>query len=204
MSSFILGYCKCGCKKEIDIFDHWHYRLRRFIRGHNGRGLPHAGMKEDKNPNWKGGRIKHSNGYIQIRKPDHHFVDNRGYIFEHRYVWEQHIKASLLSWSIIHHKTHIKTDNRIENLEPFDSSEHSIHHLKERRDNEMTKRKCARCHRGTRERTRMTEKGFVYTTSGWNRNILERSQWICDVCNKTIRRRLRSKQIRHTVLDKIT
>lgn len=181
MNSFILGQCKCGCKQEISIFDKWHNRLKRFVRGHNGRGLPHVGMKEDKNPNWKGGRAKHTNGYIQIRKPDHHFVDNRGYVFEHRYIWEQYNKASLLSWAIIHHKNHIKTDNRIENLEPFDSSKHSIHHLREKRENEISKRKCSYCGGDTRKRIRHC-RGYVYYYPDWNRNQLNKSEWLCARC----------------------
>lgn len=48
---------------------------------------------------------------------------------EHRLVWEQHYDACLLSWGHIHHKNHIRTDNRIGNLEAMTISQHTIQHI---------------------------------------------------------------------------
>lgn len=67
------------------------------------------------NANWKGGRIK-SHGYLLIRKPNHPFCNNHGYVFEHRLVMEKYLERYLESYEIIHHKNGIKDDNRIENL----------------------------------------------------------------------------------------
>lgn len=139
------------------------------------------GLKEDKHPNWKGGRSKHSEGYIQLKKPKHHFAGVRGYVMEHRFIWEQHNNAMLLPWATVHHINHEKKDNRIENLEVFIRGKHSDLHLKEKRDNEISKRKCCYCGGGTRLRIRHC-RGYVYYYSDWNRNPLNRSEWLCSKC----------------------
>ncbi len=69
-------------------------------------------------------------GYIIIHKPDWPSANKRGYVREHRYVMEQHLGRSLLPTEDIHHLNHVRTDNRLENLEVLTHSEHSkLHHL---------------------------------------------------------------------------
>jgi len=63
----------------------------------------------DKNPNWKGGYIT-KKGYRVLRK-------NGKYIFEHRYVMQEHVGRKLLPTENVHHINGNKADNRIENLE---------------------------------------------------------------------------------------
>ena len=109
-------FCACGCGNKIIPQKHHSYYHSKFIHGHNGRGSRHYG--------WKGGRRKHMDGYIWILKPDHPKRDNQGYVLEHRLVWEQEHNACLLSWTIVHHKNEIKTDNRIENLDAMTRSRH--------------------------------------------------------------------------------
>lgn len=93
---------------------------------------------------WKGGRTKHSSGYISIYiMPDHPFwsmaterTKHRGYVFEHRLVMAQHLGRPLKPWEIVHHKGNKypqgsiedKADNRIENLKLYpDQASHVTH-----------------------------------------------------------------------------
>jgi hypothetical protein len=63
------------------------------------------------NPNWRGGRIRHQQGYIMLRQPD------GSYIFEHRIVMEQVLNRPLEPYENVHHKNGVRHDNRPENLE---------------------------------------------------------------------------------------
>lgn len=67
------------------------------------------------------GRIKVALGYIKCLSPNHPFSDRYGYVYEHRLVMESHLGRTLLPSEVVHHINGIKDDNRIENLERFDS-----------------------------------------------------------------------------------
>lgn len=85
-------------------------------------------------PNWKGGRIVSGSGYVLIYCPDHPAArrvhKTGGYVWEHRLVMEKHLGRFLARSEVVHHKNKNKTDNRIENLEVFESNaEHLRHEL---------------------------------------------------------------------------
>ncbi len=71
--------------------------------------------------NWKGGIIRHSEGYRAIQVPKDNFFrsmgNTAGYILEHRLVMARHLNRCLLSWEIVHHRNGNRSDNRLENLE---------------------------------------------------------------------------------------
>lgn len=72
-------------------------------------------------PEWKGGRLVNKDGYIQVYCPEHPSRKGR-YVLEHRLVMEKHLGRYLLPNEVVHHKNGVKDDNRIENLEVFQSN----------------------------------------------------------------------------------
>ena len=87
--------------------------------------------KGKNNPNWKGGKILIS-GYVYIYSHIHPNKTKDGYVCEHRLVMEEFLNRYLTKKEIIHHKNEIKTDNRIENLELYEScGKHTVlNHMK--------------------------------------------------------------------------
>lgn len=86
--------------------------------------------KTDKNPMWKGGRIKTA-GYIQIKLPEHHHANNQGYVFEHILVIEKMLGRPINRGEIVHHCNQDRSDNRPYNLRLFPSiKEHTAYHHK--------------------------------------------------------------------------
>lgn len=80
-------------------------------------------------PSWKGGRYKDREGYIEIWVPtDDFFASMRNkdnYIREHRLIMARHLGRCLHHWELVHHKNHIKDDNRLENLQIIQEMQHN-------------------------------------------------------------------------------
>ena len=89
-------------------------------------------MKGSLHPQWKGGKIRTSSGYIFIYAPMSEMVNRQGYVLEHRLVMSQKIKRSLKKEEIVHHINGIRDDNRIENLVITTTSKHIARHNSER------------------------------------------------------------------------
>lgn len=76
--------------------------------------------------NWKGGKSKSERGYIIIKIKHPNSV--AGYYPEHRLVMEKHIGRFLRTDEIVHHINGNKLDNRIENLQLTNRSNHAKLH----------------------------------------------------------------------------
>ena len=80
------------------------------------------------NGRWNGGKYINKQGYVLIWSPK----SKSRYELEHRLIMEKHINRKLLESEDVHHKNHIKTDNRLENLKLMSTSEHTKLHWKEK------------------------------------------------------------------------
>lgn len=76
-----------------------------------------------KNPAWKGG-IRYSNGYVFIYQSSGKYK-KRAVI-----VVERYLGRKLTSGEIVHHKSEIKNDDQIENLELINNNKHTSLHMK--------------------------------------------------------------------------
>lgn len=109
----------------------------------------------DRNPNWKGGRTRASNGYVLVKAPEHPDADVRGYVYEHRLVLEQKLGRPLASGEIAHHLNGVKNDNRPENLQSARSrlahgEHHRWRHPERRRDGQENRSMDCACGCGSR------------------------------------------------------
>ena len=90
--------------------------------------------REWKHPNWKGGRITTSDGYIAIHVPSKDFffpmvgrcLKYGGYVLEHRLVMAKHLGRCLKSHEIVHHLDFNRTNNEISNLRLTIRREHKM------------------------------------------------------------------------------
>lgn len=83
--------------------------------------------------NWKGGKTTNKDGYVRVKVPDGYTgKSHNGYVHEHRLVVEQIIDRPLFSHETVHHVNGDRSDNRIENLELWSSSQPSGQRVKDK------------------------------------------------------------------------
>lgn len=85
-------------------------------------------------PDWAGGRTYDKHGYVLVHRPGHPMARRCGkyrkpcYVPEHRLVMAEHLGRILDPTEVVHHKNGIPDDNRIENLELFQSNADHLRH----------------------------------------------------------------------------
>lgn len=115
-----LWKCDCGTIKEINLMSVKHSNTRSC--GCMLREWLDRQQTGENNAAWKGGRYVDS-GYVLVYRPDHPNAKSTGYIREHRYVMSEHLGRPLESDENVHHINGDKTDNRLENLELWNTSQ---------------------------------------------------------------------------------
>jgi hypothetical protein len=126
--SFVLGFCKCGCRTEINI-RRTDGKLKIFECGHSQKGKLH----------WKyNNGIKINEDYIYIYNPDHPLTNpTYPYIAEHRLIYEHYLKILfdediyIPEYIDIHHIIPVKEGgtNALINLIPLTKKQHRSEHL---------------------------------------------------------------------------
>lgn len=135
---FILGKCSCGCNGDIPITVYKKH-LRRYNQNHNVRSY--------KDGYYKRGRYKDSRGYWIVKDWNHPYHDSRGYVKEHRLIYEHYLKILFChdmfipSNYDIHHINKKRDDNRLINLTILEHEEHKKFHRKP----DYSNRKCLLC-----------------------------------------------------------
>jgi len=100
----------------------------------SGKNNPNYGngdkIKGNKNPFWKGGKYKSSDGYVYIYSPNHPNTTSGCYVKRSRLKMEKKLGRYLKRSEIVHHKNELKDDDRLCNLELKTNIEHGKHHYK--------------------------------------------------------------------------
>jgi len=116
-----LCLCQCGVEKEVSDSNLRRGRIRSC-------GCFHAEIvgarRGEKSTNWKGGRTKDSKGYVILTRPVFPGCEKykRPGIAEHIVMMARYLGRALKPEETVHHKNGIRDDNRIENLELWDSN----------------------------------------------------------------------------------
>lgn len=73
-------------------------------------------------------RTKDTSGYIRVRAPEHPLASKNGWVLEHRMVVYD-AGIDIPPGHHVHHKNHIRDDNRLENLEVVSEADHHRGHM---------------------------------------------------------------------------
>ncbi len=124
----IVGWkdCECGCGDKIYLKG-WHYENVGIVPKCKTGHYKHNQFKEG-NKISPGNGVSYSNGYVFIVSPNHPNKNANGYVRRSRLVVEEHIDRYLCRGEVIHHINGVKTDDRFENLEITNNSEHMRMH----------------------------------------------------------------------------
>lgn len=119
----VIATC-CMCSKEYETYPSWLKKTANPCCSNACRGsLARANQSGPKSPRWRGGTSINAKGYVI-----HHRPDGRHRV-EHRLVLEAAMGRALASTEIVHHRNHVKVDNRPDNLTIMTNSAHMRLHM---------------------------------------------------------------------------
>jgi len=127
------GICECGCGKKTAPCTQTN-RKRRHFKGYpapycHGHGRRAHGPEHHL---FKG--IRRTNGYVYEYAPDHPAAtigeDMKGFVLQHRLVWERSNGRLLRDNEVVHHINGVRDDNRPENLVAMTNAAHMSGHKK--------------------------------------------------------------------------
>jgi hypothetical protein len=82
-------------------------------------------------PYRKGGRRVRPDGYVDLWAPQHPLARKDGYVFEHRKIaWDEGLLTNPVLE--VHHKNHLRSDNRLDNFEIKGQAQHALDHVEAR------------------------------------------------------------------------
>lgn len=147
--------CKyCGIEKEVRSD---RVKTQKYCSASCGQKYINRERGKEKHPAWKGGKRVNHNGYIEVRKPDHHRSRKNGYVFEHILIAENKIGRSITTSEDVHHINGDKTDNRECNLEVLSKSNHAILTALERKEKNI--HLCSNCGEGVYRKPSQVARG---------------------------------------------
>lgn len=128
----------------------------------------------ENNPNYGGGKYIDDKGYVRILSPDHKY-NIKGYVYEHRLVFESYTGRQLEPWETIHHINEIKVDNRIDNLFLCTVPEHSAIHREGRKPSDQHRAKMRETMRikndATREKSKINMKKVSHSENSTENSV---------------------------------
>ena len=131
-------WCRCSlCGKERWVQTKWGLPVCKICLG------CHNASRMEKSRHWLGGRLMGYFGYIFVKLPSDDFffpmATKSGYVREHRLVMAQHLGRNLRLGEIVHHKNHVRDDNKLSNLQLVSEGRHKQITMLERRITHLEK-----------------------------------------------------------------
>jgi len=123
---------------------------------------------------YKGGKYINDSGYVMVLRPKHPRASSNGYVREHILVMEAFLGRPLKPKETVHHKNGNRQDNRIQNLERFDS--HTEHMAEHYGTANLGPYLCSVCNS-----TKTVKKGGRHKGYRWYINKTK-TGWLCNKC----------------------